>query len=368
MKIAWAAAAALLCMGGAAIAQTAAPAAKPPMAAPGAAKAAPAKPAVKKVVKPAAPVVPAPVEAAAAPVILEPLANSVQAYAAFQADIDEVNAGSIQNAKDIERALDKAAALNRDQLTRGFIAYGALTAARNDQFVQEIRKTAGFYGKERIVKALMMNQNYAGTMAGGDKATENVVRASAADADRVIAASEALKQRAREAQNLAWGKALSGKSAARVSRLRTAAAGYTAKPLAPEMSARLKVVPGDPNADAISLGGLNFWRAFTNKNGDVATLTAMPTQVKAFTWTSNSGGAGIRGAMLSLAALYALDATMDQPVDELLNNKTTNTCLQGAQLTLYQCVASAHFNYENMACVGEAGLGTVGTCFQDASK
>jgi hypothetical protein len=292
----------------------------------------------------------------------------VQAYAAFQADIDQTTPASLQNAKDIERALDKAAAVNRDQLTRGFIAYGALTAARNDQFVQDVRKSAGFYGKERIVKSLMINQNYAGTMVGGDKATENIVRSAAADADRVAAVGEMIKQRAREAQNLAWGKALSGKAAGRVARLRTAAASYSSKPLAPEQNARLKVVPGDPRVDTASLGGDNFWRVFTGKGGEVATLTAMPTQVKTYNWTANTGGAAIRGAMLSLAAIYALDATQDQPIDDLLNNRTTNTCLQGAQLTLYQCVASAHFNYENMACVGEAGLGTVSSCLADAAK
>jgi hypothetical protein len=359
MKLAWAAAAALLCVGGWAQAAEV-PAAKATVTA--------KAPAAKKAAKVAAPAQPAPTEAASAPVILEPLANSVQAYAAFQAEIDLVNGGSIQDGKDIERALDKAAALNRDQLTRGFIAYGALTAARNDQFVADVRKSAGFYGKDRIVKALMMNQNYAGTMVGGDKATENIIRAASADADRVMSAGETVKQRAREAQKLAWGKALSGQAATRVARLRTAAASYSAKPLAPEQSARLKVVPGDPGTDSASLGGDNFWRAFTGKGGDVATLTAMPTQVKAFNWTTNSGGAGIRGSMLSLAALYALDATQDQPIDELLNNRTTNTCLQGAQLTLYQCVASAHFNYENMACVGEAGLITVGACLADAAK
>lgn len=365
MKLAWAAAVALLCIGGTAQAAET-PAAKPPVAA----KAPAAKPAAKlaaraKVVPPAPQA--APVEAAA-PVILEPLANSVQAYAAFQADIDLISGGSIQNAKDIERALDKAAAMNRDQLTRGFIAYGALTAARNEQFVADVRKTAAFYGKDRIVKSLMINQNYAGTMVGGDKATETIVRSASADADRVMAVGEALKQRAREAQNLAWGKALSGKAAVRVTRLRTAAASYSSKPLAADQNDRLKVVPGDPRMDSASLGGDNFWRAFTGKGGEVATLTAMPTEVKAFNWTSNSGGAAIRGAMMSLAALYALDATQDQPIEDLLNNRTTNSCLQGAQLTLYQCVASAHFNYENMACVGEAGLMTVGQCFSDAAK
>jgi hypothetical protein len=74
--------------------------------------------------------------------------------------------------------------------------------------------------------------------------------------------------------------------------------------------------------------------------------------------------------MLSLAAMYALDATEDKPDDTtgLLNNRLTNTCLQSAQLQYYQCVASAHFNYENMACIGDAGLGAVGYCLKDAAR
>src|SRR5262245_26167003 len=134
MKLAWAAAAALLCIGGAAQAAET-PAAKPPVAAPAAKP--PAKTAAKpKIVTPTPQ--PGPTQASAAPVVLESLWNAVQAYAAFQGEIDLVTGGSLQNAKDIARALDKAAALNRDQLTRGFIAYGALTAARNEQFVADV--------------------------------------------------------------------------------------------------------------------------------------------------------------------------------------------------------------------------------------
>jgi hypothetical protein len=372
MKVALASALALICMGGWAAAQApAAPAAQAAPAAP--AKAAAAKPAVKPAAKPkgkAAAPAPAPV-VAAAPVIMEPLAKSVQAYAAFQSDIDLVNGGSIQESKDIERALDKAAAINRDELTRGFIAYGALTAARNEEFVQEIRKTAGFYGKDRILKALLNNSNYAGTIKGGDKATEYIIRAAAADTARVMTAGESLKQRAREAQNLKWGKALSGAAAPRLKRLRTAADGYSSS-FNPALADRLKIVPGagDPALDRVTLGGDSFWRALAAKPGEEATLTALPAQVQSFNWTTTTGGASIRGSMLSLAAMYALDATMDQPAatETVLNNKLTNNCLQGAQLTFYQCVASAHFNYENMACVGEAGLMTVGSCFQDATK
>lgn len=366
MKALLAATAAVMALGGWAAAETPlSPAAKPAVSTPAAAKA-PVKKAAKK---------PAPVaeEAAAepAPVILEPLTASLQAYAAFQADIEAVNGGSIQDAKDLERALDKAANLNRDQLTRGFIAYGAMTAARNEQFVSEVRKVAAAYGKERVVKALLNNTNYAGTVDGGNKATDYVVRAADADAERVMSAGERVKQRARDIQSLKWGKALSGPAAPRLARLKAAASTASARPLTPELVDRLKVAPGAGDPDPVAFGGQSFWTSFTAKDpANVAVLTAMPSQVQAYNWNTTSGGASIRGAMLSLAAMYALDATMDRTEDTtgLLNNRLTNTCLQSAQLQYYQCVASAHFNYENMACIGDAGLGAVGYCLKDAAR
>jgi uncharacterized protein (DUF1778 family) len=331
---------------------------------------APAKPA-KSAKKAAKPVGEEAIAAPSAPAITEPLAASIQAYATFQSDIDAINGGSIQDAKDLERALDKAADLNRDQLTRGFIAYGALTAARNEQFVQEIRKVAAAYGKDRVVKALMNNSNYAGTISGGDKATDYVVRAAASDSDRVVSAAERVKQRARDIQNVKWGKALSGPSAPRLTRLKAAASKASAAPLTPELVDRLKVSAGAGAPDAASFGGAHFWTMFNAKDpAATATLTALPVPIQNYNWSTTTGGASIRGAMLSLAAMYALDATEDKPAETsaLLNNNITNGCLQSAQLQYYQCVASAHFNYENMACIGDAGLATVGGCFKDAAK
>jgi hypothetical protein len=365
MKVFAVAAATLALMSGWAMAETT-PAANAPVAKPAAAvlKSAKAKAKAAK----AAPAVPT-AETTAAPVILEPLANSLQTYAQFQQNIDLVNGGSIQNAKDIERALDKAAAINRDQLTRGYIAYGALTAARNERFVAEVRKIAASYGKERVVKALSNNYTYAGTIPGGAEATDYIVRAAMTDSDRVKEAGERLKTRAREVQKLKWGTALSGPAAPRMSRIKATATETPAAALSVEMNDKLKIVPGsgDPSANPVSFGGDSFWSALGG--APTATLTALPS-AKPIAWTTNSGGSAIRGAMLSLGAIYALDATMDQPetTRALLNNNLTNSCLQRAQLQFYQCVASAHFNYENMACVGEAGLITVGNCFADATK
>src|SRR5262245_12752086 len=99
MKALLAASAALIALSGWAAAQAPAAAPAKPVAAL-AAKPAVAKAPAKKAAKPAPAVEEAPAESA--PVVLEPLAASLQAYAQFQADIDAVNGGSIQDSKDLE--------------------------------------------------------------------------------------------------------------------------------------------------------------------------------------------------------------------------------------------------------------------------
>ena len=326
-----------------------------------------------------------PVEAAVTASTLsgEPLADSLPAYAAFQADISLVNGGSIQGPKDIERTLDKAAALNRDALTRGIIAYGALAAARNPQFADSIRKTAKFYGRDKMVNGLLLQPRYASSMEGADAAMATIVRLARADSARILTAGESLKQRAREAQNISWGKDTAGSAGPRTMRLKALAAAASSPTISAEMAGKLIVTPGDPSLDPASFGGESFWRTISApplnpstsasaKSGSHtvtdATFTSLPTTIGGY--SSSSGGSEIRAKMLSLAGLYALNATADRPADteRLLNDNITNGCLQGAQLQFYQCVASAKFNYENMACIGEAGLITVGSCVKDLAR
>jgi hypothetical protein len=190
-------------------------------------------------------------------------------------------------------------------------------------------------------------------------------------------AGESVKTRAREAQSLAWGKAQAGAAGPRTARLKALAAAAASPTITPELADRLKVTPGsgDPSIDPTGFGGEAFWRAVSapapgpTPTGD-ANLTSLPaTPQSSLTWTDNAGGADVRSKMVTLGALYALNATGDQPeaTDKLLNDNITNGCLQGAQLQFYQCVASAKFNYENMACIGEAGLITVSGCVKDVA-
>jgi hypothetical protein len=317
-----------------------------------------------------------------APVASEPLNAAVPAYAAFQSDVQLINGGSIKDPKDIERALDKAAAINRDALTRGFMAYGALTTARNATFVGEVRKISAYYGRDKAIQGFVNSARYAPGLPGGSQAIGALVKLANSDAERIISAGDSVKNRAREAQNLAWGKAQAGAAKPRMTRLKALAAATAPGVVAPEVLTKLKVGvgSGDPIVDPTTFGGASFWHtlnapptlvtATPTPTPATANLASLPIAQPAVTWSDTAGGADIRAKMLTLAALYALDATTERAADtdRLLNDNITNGCLQGAQLQFYQCVASAKFNYENMACIGEAGLQTVGSCVKDVAK
>jgi hypothetical protein len=301
----------------------------------------------------------------------EPLSASLPAYAAFHADIGLVNGGSIKDPKDIERALDKAAALNRDAMTRGIMAYGALTAARNSTFVGEVRKISAYYGREKTVQGFINSSRYATGLPGASEAISSIVLQSKADSSRITAAGENVKQRAREAQNLSWGKANAGAAKPRMERLKALAAATQPGTVSPDVAGRLTVNVGSGGViDPTSFGGTSFWTALNAPASATADATLVSLPVAAPVYSNNAGGSDIRAKMLTLAALYSLGATNDQPAEteRLLNDNLTNGCLQGAQLQFYQCVASAKFNYENMACIGEAGLITVGQCVGDIAK
>src|SRR5262245_3207325 len=83
-------------------------------------------------------------DASAAPTELQ---TAITAYAAYQNDVSELRAATPTNANTLETALDRVGRHNRDALTRGWIAYGAQTAAQSEPFVQGVRNAAAYYGR-----------------------------------------------------------------------------------------------------------------------------------------------------------------------------------------------------------------------------
>lgn len=322
---------------------------------------------------------PPPVVAPAGP-IEEPLGKNVQAYAAFQNDIYQLQTSSIATAADLDRAMERASGQNIDALTKGWIAYGALTAAQSPEFVQGVRETAGFYGKEKFMFGVVIDNSYASTLKGHNEAFQMLLEGARADGRRVETAGERFKELGYSLQKQRWGGAVAPQQTQRLQRMRGASASAFERRASPEMAPMLIAAVGahQPGLNPSGFGGRAFWDTATNP----ALRTATPgVTIAAATSAPSSAQTGYRlkahpdrvnafNSMTTLAALYIMDLTREPSAqaDKLLNDGATRNCLSLKQAQFYQCVSAARFHYENAFCLGEHAIKDVGSCIANATS
>jgi hypothetical protein len=289
------------------------------------------------------------------------LQTAVTAYAAYHNDVSELRAGSMRTADDLERALDRVARHNRDELTRGWVAYGSSIASQSPAFVQGVRDAANYYGRDAVIWAVTVDPSYARALRGGSEATRLLLDSANADAARIVAVADRYQELAYSLQRQRWANAVAPQQAARVQRVRSLGregAPDDAVPAtwAPRLTvATLSVQPGsDPNA----YGGRRFWDAV----GGGAEVVPVSAPTGTFRVNPTRGEAFDR--MAAVAALQALDAVdaNQSAVTRLIADPRSRDCFEMAQLQLYQCMSAARFRYENAFCLGQHGLRDMGTC------
>lgn len=323
------------------------------------------------VVAPAAPVVdPGPPP--------EPLAHAVKAYASYQNEINLLQSASLGTANDLEAALDRAAGYNRAALTRGWIAYGAMTAAQAPEFVRGVRDTAAHYGRDVMIRGLTLDPAYAERLKGGAEAARLAMLSARADGARVYTVGERYKEMAYSLQNQRWANQIAPAQPARVTRMRTLAAGAGSRDVPAEFAPRLVVPAGSvtPWTDPNQFGGATFWDNFRLApapavTAPVAAPVAAPVVAPAAPRLLQPHPDRVTtiNRMTTLAALYVMDATLDPAAqaDRMLNEGSTERCLELAQVQFYQCMSAARFRYENAFCLGEHALKETGACMRNAT-
>jgi len=289
------------------------------------------------------------------------LRTAVNAYAAYQHDVSELRSGEVRNADQLEEALERVAHHNRDALTRGWIAYGASTAAQSPAFVQGVRDAAAYYGRDAVIWAVTVDPSYARGLRGGADATRLLLESANADSARIVHVADRYQELAYSLQRQRWANAVAPQQAARVQRVR--ALGQTGAPTPPaDMTARLTVAPLtlSPSADPTAYGGRRFWDALRG-GADVVEVSAPAVT---YQWRVNVTRGEALDRMASVAALHALDAIDDNQsaVSRLISDPRSLQCFEMAQLQLYQCMSAARFRYENAFCLGQHGLRDIGVC------
>jgi hypothetical protein len=292
------------------------------------------------------------------------LQSAIAGYARYQTDVTDLRAAQISSNDALETALDRVGRHNKNDMTRGFIAYGSQVAAQSPAFVQGVRDAAAFYGRDAVIWAVSVDPSYARGLRGGQEATRMLLDTVEADATRIVSVADRYQELAYSLQRQRWASAVAPGQAARLQRVRAlavAGAPGVALPdgVAPHLTAAtLSITPG---ADPAALGGRQFWDSVHGgaHRDVVAVSAAAPTA-----WRVNVTRGMALDRMAAVGALQALDATTanQSAVSALLSDPRSRDCFEMAQLQLYQCMSAAHFRYENAFCLGQHGLRDVGIC------
>jgi hypothetical protein len=290
------------------------------------------------------------------------LQTAIAGYASYHVDVSDLRSARITNNDALETALDRVGRHNKDALTRGWIAYGAETAAQSPAFVQGVRDAAAYYGRDAVIWAVSADPSYARGLRGGQEVTRMLLDSASADSTRVIAVADRYQEMAYSLQRQRWASSVAPGQAARLQRIRALAGPSSAATLPGDVTPHLMAatLSLSPSSDPTVLGGRRFWDAI-HGGSDVVAVSATPAATQ---WRVNVTRGEALDRMSAVAALQALDATSSNQsaVMRLLDDPRSRDCFEMAQLQLYQCMSAAHFRYENAFCLGQHGLRDVGLC------
>ncbi|HYE43162.1 MAG TPA: hypothetical protein VEA15_07175 [Caulobacteraceae bacterium] len=264
-------------------------------------------------------------------------ADLVQAAGAYQAYMQRASAirADFADGKAVSDALTEGASYEVGQMEEGQIAYGALVALQDRDFVRGVRRAAADgESRRRLAADLLYNPHVVLQLDGAAGAGSLVAAALRSDGESVHRAGKGVKQSAYDLQRQPWSKQTVPNAAARLARAKALSArAYTP---GPDETARL------------------FTKA-SDMRGTVAARNYSPSRTVA--------------KSLALAAL-AVTGEADGPKDRfapLLQDASARTCLRMAKLNLFQCLAVSGPHYEDMFCVGQHALMDTGKCVSDAA-
>lgn len=280
----------------------------------------------------------------------EPLFRAVDAYAAYQDDISALIDADITTNDAIEFAVERAARHDSARLTRGWVAYGALTAAQSPAFVAGVRSRVRAASRAAVLRQLRRDVTYARRRPpGANEAIQLILNANAADAERINAAADRFDAIGHQLDASTWGRGAQDGDE-RTVRLRSL---HESALDADEIS-RVHLAPlaAQPLTSVDAFGGRRFWDALAGR-----TSAAPPASMLRATNTA------LVDRMLTLAAFFVVGAGDDPAVGDLMDDTATRDCLSLQLLQFRQCASVSHDPNEDAFCISRHGLAAPAQCF-----
>jgi hypothetical protein len=244
-----------------------------------------------------------------------------------------------KSATDVSMALIQSGAMSPEQLLRGEIAYAAIAALQDPNYVANVRAFAADpQARQQMTAQILNNPGYAVAFGGSNTAAGLAMAAITPEGRKLFDAGAAVKQAAYDVQHQDWSKA-----------------AVTDRPQRLAAAKNASMVNAVASLDQISsLRAAAIGQSPMPLHGSDAGPPYPPVVVRG----------------LAVAALAALGEAGDEnliSLAPLMSDAPTATCLHTAKLNLYQCLAVARPNYEDIFCLGQHALMDTGQCVMIAA-
>ncbi|WP_303717802.1 hypothetical protein [Brevundimonas naejangsanensis] len=278
--------------------------------------------------EPEAPPPPPPPPPPPALALNQSVAEAASVYVAFVREVRSIQAG-FPDAETIQAAVRRGAAVEAGQLSRGMIAYGAILALQSPEYVAGVRQYAADPAqRQQMVTRIVSDPAYAATLPGAESAAGLIASTMGKDIESMTALAEAVEADAYTIQERSDPRRR-----------------WATQPVADrngrlEGAKSLSAVPRLPSAE------------------DSARLFAAANSGTGLNLTAAQRGAPFTPAIvnsLAIAALAALGAAGEDAkanTDALTTESNNEFCLNMSKLMLFQCLAAAKPNYEDIFCAG----------------
>ncbi|MBS0360934.1 MAG: hypothetical protein JSR98_06110 [Proteobacteria bacterium] len=282
---------------------------------------------------PPAPPAPPPVAVIPSVGLSSKVVEQAAAYRAYLTHAGAIST-SFGSGDDVAQSLKTGESYEPAALQRGAIAYGAVVALQNPDYVAAVRKFVADPDTRRTVAYdIIRNPDYVTRFDGYDQTAGMVRHALGDDGRRILMLGRSVRQSAYDVQHQPWSKAdVQGRDA------RLA--------LAKDLSSRANVGEVEETARLQSAVGGGAQMDKTSDHADGTYANAVNHAL----------------AVAALAALgYAGDDNLGS-IMPMLGEPDEVTCLNTAKLNLYQCLAVARPHYEDVFCLGQHALEETGHC------
>jgi hypothetical protein len=275
---------------------------------------------------------------------ITPLEERASNYIEFRNDIQMLEVTPIDSNFVTRDAHNRLASHDPTLLSSGWVAYAALVAADNPEFVASIKaRVANEKKRNAFLSELRTNPRSVRNLDGAQAAIDSVMMMTAKDAMKIKGVGDSYISNAYALQNKGWAKKKISDGTSRVYEAQDYS-NSRARMATPLLPASVTSGVRSPGLRATDQSWQEGW----------STTSAAPS--------ASPRATPIMDRVLVLAARYAVGDLTGPIVNGYAKSDSTRRCLNTAKLNLDQCIAATRTSYEEAFCLGEHGLKDVSGC------